>query len=111
MLFPPKFRRHSSWGFHVCEGAPPSGIEQCVLTEDEARRIAANIAKLAEGNLSDERHDAEDTMPKDPATGRRPLIRRAKVTGQRLRYYPITSTAPLIAARVNGPGREADSPG
>jgi hypothetical protein len=45
-----------------------------VLTADEARRIAANIAKLpallgsalpedAVNNLSDERHNAEDTTP------------------------------------------------
>jgi hypothetical protein len=47
------------------------------LTLNEARRIAANIAKLpvllgqarpddeAESNLSDKRHEAEDTTPKD----------------------------------------------
>ena len=48
------------------------------LTLDEARRIASNIAKLpdlhgvrpddniqAVGNLSDERHEAEDTTPND----------------------------------------------
>jgi K+/H+ antiporter YhaU regulatory subunit KhtT len=47
------------------------------LTLDEARRIASNIAKLpdlqvrpddniqAVSNLSDERHEAEDTMPND----------------------------------------------
>jgi hypothetical protein len=49
------------------------------LILDEARRIASNIAKLpvllgrarpndslqADSNLSDERHEAEDTTPKD----------------------------------------------
>jgi hypothetical protein len=54
-------------------GKPPSGLQ------NEARHLASNIAKLpsllgkvrpddniqAVGNLSDERHGAEDTTPND----------------------------------------------
>jgi len=38
-----------------------------VLTEDEARRIASNktLPDDAVNNLSDERHQAEDTTPRD----------------------------------------------
>jgi len=38
-----------------------------VLTEDEARRIASNktLPDDAVNNLSDERHEAEDTTPRD----------------------------------------------
>jgi hypothetical protein len=76
-------------GFKVCDANgqslayvyssenPNDALMRKVLTLDEARRIAANIAKLpvllgqarpddeAECNLSDERHEAEDTTPRD----------------------------------------------
>ena len=86
--FPPPWTVEKiAGGFKVCDAngqslayvyssENPNDAFMCkVLTEDEARRIASNIAKLpdlqgkvrpddniqAVGNLTDERHEAEDT--------------------------------------------------
>ena len=85
--FPPPWSVEKiAGGFKVCDASgqslayvyssenPNDAFMRKVLTLDEARRIAANIAKLpnllgkalpddAVNNLSDERHDAEDTTP------------------------------------------------
>jgi hypothetical protein len=88
--FPPPWTVEKiAGGFKVCDANgqslayvyssenPHDAFTHKVLTEDEARRIAVNIAKLsvllgqarpddsleAESNLSDERHEAEDTTP------------------------------------------------
>ena len=85
--FPPPWTVEKiAGGFKVCDANgrmsissenPHEDFTHKVLTEDEARRIAVNIAKLsvllgqarpddsleAESNLSDERHEAEDTTP------------------------------------------------
>jgi hypothetical protein len=88
--FPPPWTVEKiAGGFKVCDANgqslayvyssenPNDAFMRKVLTLDEARRIAANIAKLpvllgqarpddeAESNLSDERHEAEDTTPRD----------------------------------------------
>src|SRR5262245_52240240 len=88
--FPPPWTVEKiAGGFKVCDAneqslayvysseIPHDAFTHKVLTKDEARHIASNIAKLpvllgqarpddrteAESNLSDERHEAEDTTP------------------------------------------------